>query len=194
MIKEEKLMDICDSHNINYKKLIKINPNILKYGNEIDILYILDFLKTKLNIESKNIEKCPSILYFGVDNIKANYRFLKEKEIREYDVETCLHILSSEPMELRRTYDYVEKEYGLKYLSKYTSILSVNVEKIKNIENEFPKFDKQQLLQAAMSGKSIQEIKNIVEVCRENNIEIPGTAFQTTAEERKSIVEVCRKN
>jgi hypothetical protein len=43
MIKEEKLMEICESHNINYEKLIQVNPNVLKYGNEKDILYVLEF-------------------------------------------------------------------------------------------------------------------------------------------------------
>lgn len=123
MIKEEKLMEICKNHNINYKRLIQSNPNVLVYGNERDILYVLDFLKRELNIESKNIEKCPSILYFEIDNIKANYRFLNEKEIRDYDVETCLHILSTEPIELRKTYEYVENKYGLKFLNSHTSIL-----------------------------------------------------------------------
>ena len=32
--------------------------------------YVLSFLRGELNISSKNIEKCPSILYCGVDNIR----------------------------------------------------------------------------------------------------------------------------
>ena len=109
MITEEKLKQICDEHNINYKKIIQTNPNILEYGDTTDILYVLDFLKQKLNIESKNIEKCPSILCLAIENVKNNYMFLKEKEINENDVETCLHILSTEPIELRKTYEYIEE-------------------------------------------------------------------------------------
>lgn len=100
MIEERKLAEICEKYKMNCEELIKTNPNILIYGNEQDIIYVLNFLKEELNIDGKNIEKCPSILYFGIDNIKHNYKFLKDKEIRNYDVETCLHILSAEPKDL----------------------------------------------------------------------------------------------
>ena len=194
MITEERLKQICEEYNINCEQLIKTNPNILEYGNENDILYVLDFLKKELNIDSKNIEKCPSILSFGIDNIKDNYRFLQEKEINEDDVETCLHILSTEPIELKKTYEYIEKEYGVEYLNKYTSILRTNVERIKDIEDQFTEFNKIQVLQASISRRNIEELENIVEVCRENGIKPEGTVFKRTAEEIEKIVEVCKEN
>ena len=95
MITEEELKQICEKYDIDYKKLITKNSNVLTYAHKDDIYNVLNFLKTEVNIESKNIEKCPSILYLGIDNVKMNYRFLKEKNIRNYDVETCLHILST---------------------------------------------------------------------------------------------------
>ena len=194
MIEERKLAEICEKYKMNCEELIKTNPNILIYGNEQDIIYVLNFLKEELNIDSKNIEKCPSILYFGIDNIKHNYKFLKDKEIRNYDVETCLHILSTEPKDLEATYNYVFKNYGVDYLKQITSILSVKDDRIIDIETNCKELEKMQVLQAAISRRSIEEIKQIVKVCKANGIEPTGTVFLRTAEEIGKIVEVCKAN
>ena len=42
--------------------------------------------------------------------------------------------------------------------------------------------------------KSAGEIKDIVEICKENGIEITGSMFLKSAEEIKDIVEVCKEN
>ncbi|MBO4293272.1 MAG: hypothetical protein J5881_02645, partial [Clostridia bacterium] len=42
--------------------------------------------------------------------------------------------------------------------------------------------------------KSAEEIKKIVEVCKENEIELTGSVFLKTAEEIEKIVEVCKEN
>ena len=42
--------------------------------------------------------------------------------------------------------------------------------------------------------KTADEVKAIVEVCRENSIDLSGTVFMRTADEVKAIVEVCREN
>ena len=194
MIEERKLAEICEKYKMNCEELIKTNPNILIYGNEQDIVYVLNFLKEELNIDSKNIEKCPSILYFSIENIKHNYKFLKDKEIRNYDVETCLHILSTEPKDLEATYNYVFKNYGVDYLKQITSILSVKDDRIIDIETNCKELEKMQVLQAAISRRSIEEIKQIVKVCKANGIEPTGTVFLRTAEEIGKIVEVCKAN
>ena len=194
MIEERKLAEICEKYKMDCEELIKTNPNILIYGNEQDIVYVLNFLKEELNIDSKNIEKCPSILYFAIENIKHNYKFLKDKEIRNYDVETCLHILSTEPRDLEVTYNYILKNYGVDYLSQITSILSVKDDRIIDIETNCKELEKMQVLQAAVSRRSIEEIKQIVEVCKANGIELTGSVFKRTAEEIGKIVEVCNKN
>ena len=46
----------------------------------------------------------------------------------------------------------------------------------------------------SMFLKSAGEIKDIVEICKENGIEITGSVFRRTAEEIKDIVEVCKQN
>ena len=42
--------------------------------------------------------------------------------------------------------------------------------------------------------RTVAEIKEIVEVCKENGIEVTGNVFNRTAVEIKEIVEVCKKN
>ena len=51
MIEERKLAEICEKYKMNCEELIKTNPNILIYGNEQDIVYVLNFLKEELNID-----------------------------------------------------------------------------------------------------------------------------------------------
>lgn len=112
MISENKLQEICDKYQINFEKLVKNNPNILSNGEENNIKYVLEFLKNELKISANNIEKCPSILYKAVDNIELNWQFLKKENITVSNIESCLHILSSEPVELKRTYEYIKKIMG----------------------------------------------------------------------------------
>ena len=138
MINESKLKEICDTYKIDYDKLVNNNENVLKNGEYYSICYVLDFLRDELNIEPRNIEKCPSILYRNIENIKSNYEFLKNEQITKYSVEGCLHILSTEPTELKRTYQYIMQNYGIRYLNARTTILRIPVDRIKNIEIKFP--------------------------------------------------------
>ena len=79
MISESILKQICEEYGINSEILIKNNSKILEYGTVSDIYEVLEFLKGMLDIKGKNIEKCPSILYFAPENIKSNWYFLREK-------------------------------------------------------------------------------------------------------------------
>ena len=183
MISEARLKEICDIYKIDYDKLVDTNENILKYGEYDNICYALDFLRDEVNIEPRNIEKCPSILYRNVENIKINYEFLKKERITKYSVDGCLHILSTEPSELKRTYQYIMNNYGIRYLNARTTILRVPVDRIKEIERKFPEFKKKNVLQAAYSRRTIEEIEKIVKVCKENGIEPTGNVFLKPAEE-----------
>ena len=70
-----------------------------------------------------------------MDAIKENYEFLKSKGIEVHTIETCLHILSTNPNALKETYEYVLKNYGKESIYKLTSILKVPVQRIKEIED-----------------------------------------------------------
>ena len=70
----------------------------------------------------------------NVDVIKENVNFLRTKEIKFSNIETCLHVLSTNPYDLKQTYEYVVENYGIESLNKITSILRVKKSRIKEIE------------------------------------------------------------
>ena len=159
MVNREQFEEICNKYGLDSKKLIKNNENVLEKADYNSICYVLDFLRDTLKVTPNNIEKCPSILYLKIEAIKENYNFLKEKEINMKDVETCLHILSTEPSQLKRTYEYVsdENKYGKRYIEQITTILRVPVERIQEIE-KCPELSKENVLSAAISRKYVDEI------------------------------------
>ena len=192
MINKEDLKEICKEYEIDVETLVQNNANILEYGEVEDIREVLKFLKGELNIDGKNIEKCPSIFYRKPGNVKYNWSFLKAKNIKTENVESCLHILSTESNELQETYDYVVSNYGERYLNKITSILGVSVERIQDLETKLASEERQTILQAAISRASSDECVEIIRACRDNGIEITGTVFFRTGQEIRDIAQVCR--
>ena len=196
MVNREQFEEICNKYGLDSKKLIKNNENVLEKADYNSICYVLDFLRDTLKVTPNNIEKCPSILYLKIEAIKENWKFLNEKKINTRDVETCLHILSTDPEQLNKTYEYVsdENRYGKKYIEQRTSILSVPVERIQETEEKCSELTKENILSAANSRKDVDEIKKIEQVCKDNEIEVTGNVFLRTAAEIKEIVEVCKEN
>ena len=196
MVNREQFEEICNRYGLDSKKLIKNNENVLEKADYNSICYVLDFLRDTLKVTPNNIEKCPSILYLKIEAIKENWKFLNEKKINTRDVETCLHILSTDPEQLKKTYEYVsaENRYGKKYIEQRTSILSVPVERIQETEEKCSELTKENILSAANSRKDVDEIKKIEQVCKDNEIEVTGNVFLRTAAEIKEIVEVCKEN
>ena len=136
MIGEFTLKILCDKYGVSSEKIVNKNNNILTEGKYNEISETLNYLINDLKMDAKNIEKCPSILYRNVNVIKENFKFLKENKLSFSSIETCLHVLSTEPNDLRKIYTYVEENYGKKAIEKTTSILSskkdllIEVEKI----------------------------------------------------------------
>ena len=196
MVNRKQFEEICNKYGLDSKKLIKNNENVLEKTDYNSICYVLDFLRDTLKITPTNIEKCPSILYLKIEAIKENWKFLNEKKINTRDVETCLHILSTDPEQLKKTYEYVsdENRYGKKYIEQITTILRVPVERIQEIEEKCSELTKEIKLSAAKSGKDVDEIKKIEQVCKENGIKITGSVFNRTAVEIKEIAKECQKN
>ena len=196
MVNRIQFEEICNKYGLDSKKLIKNNENVLEKADYNSICYVLDFLRDTLKVSPNNIEKCPSILYLKIEAIKENWNFLNEKKINTRDVATCLHILSTEPEQLKKTYEYVsdENRYGKKYIEQITTILRVPVERIQEIEEKCPELTKENILSAAISRKDIDEIKKIIKICQKNKIEVTGSVFLKSAEEIEKIVEVCQKN
>ena len=135
MIGEYTLLSLCEKYHISSENIINKNNNILTYGEYNEINDTLSFLINEFGVSPKNIEKCPSILYRNVNYIKKNLDFLREKGIGFQNIESCLHVLTSEPNDLKDTYEYVIDNYGLSALNKSTSVLSSNVNIIKDVES-----------------------------------------------------------
>ena len=135
MISEYNFEILCHKYNLSKDKILKNNSSILKQGKFQEIDETLNYLINVLNISVRNIEKCPSILYRNVKQIKENVNFLNSKNLSILNIESCLHILSTESDELKKTYDYVFKNYGLQAIEKITSILSVSVDIISDVES-----------------------------------------------------------
>ena len=196
MVNRKQFEEICNKYGLDSKKLIKNNENVLEKADYNSICYVLDFLRDTLKVTPNNIEKCPSILYLKIEAIKENWKFLNEKKINTRDVETCLHILSTDPEQLKKTYEYVsaENRYGKKYIEQITTILRVSVERIQEIEEKCPELTRENILSAAISRKGVDEIKEIVRVCQKNEVKVTGSVFYRIAAEIKEIVEVCKEN
>lgn len=135
MMREYTLEILCQKYNISIDQLLKKHYGVLTQGEFADIDATLDYLINKLKVSRDSIEKCPSILYSNVGEIRVNFNILTDEHVKFSDIESCLHVLSSEHDQLNTTYNYVKNEYGLKALSNNTSVLSCSVELINKVES-----------------------------------------------------------
>ena len=189
MIEQTDLMKLLESYKIDYKKVM--TDKVLDKGEYFGIKHVLEYLVNELKIYPKNIEKCPSILYLNVNEVRKNYEFLKQQKINISDVETCLHVLSTDNKDLEETYYYVLENYGLMAINRITSILSCNKDRI--IDMEKYGLSKDVTISASISRRTIYEIEEIIKICEKYNIEITGTVFRQSADEIEKIVEICKK-
>ena len=192
MIEVYELESLLKKYGIDASKVVSKNDTILERGEYQDIDRTLNYLINELGINPRNIEKCPSIMYFGVDNIRGNYEFLIKQGVNISSIETALHILNTEPNILKETYYYVLDNYGKEYINRATSILRVPVSRIIAIEKILS--DKSLIISVACSRNSIEEIKKIIMVCKKNSISITSNVFKKTAEEIERIIEICKRN
>ena len=192
MIEYDELSLILERYGIDPKTVINNNANVLIKGEYKDIETTIKYLVEELNISPKNIEKAPSIMYLNVSAIKRNVKYLKKQNITFSNIETCLHVLSTKPEKLEETFNYIKDNYGIEYINRTTTILSVNIERIKEIEKL--NLDKKIVISAACSNLKVNEISKAIKVCKENNIEITGTVFRQPAEEIERIIKVCKEN
>ena len=194
MIGVDLLKLLLEGYGIDPNKVIKNNENVLVKGNYGEIESVIKYLIGELKISPKNIEKAPSILYFNVSAIRKNVEFLQKQHLylSFSNVETCLHVLNTDPFQLEETYNYVKDNYGVKFINRITSVLRFDVERIKKIE--MLGLYKDATLSATISRLSIDDIVADVQICRENNVNPKGTVFSKTADEIKDIVKFCREN
>ena len=192
MIEAYTLESLLKKYGIDTTKVINKNNNILEYGEYQDIDKTLNYLVKELHISARNIEKCPSIMYKAVNNIKENYEFLITTKINTGNIETTLHILNTNPKNLKETYNYVLNNYGIEYINRTTSILRTSIDRIKQLEEIFN--DKSLVISAAISRNSMDEIKRIIKVCNKNNIPITSSVFLKTSEEIEKSIDYIKEN
>lgn len=167
MIGEYTLSQLCKKYNINFENLVNKNNNILTLGEYQEIDATLDYLTNTLHIAPSNIEKCPSILYRNVNSIKENVAFMQDRGIYFENIESCLHVLSTDPKQMKETYKYVCDNYGKDVLNRITSILATSVDVIQGVENLNIPFSNKEgnlsIAQAIEFGfQSLEEVKQII--------------------------------
>ena len=192
MIEIYELKSLLKKYGIDASKVVSKNDTILERGEYQDIDRTLNYLVNELGINPRNIEKCPSVMYHAVDNIRGNYEFLIKQGVNISSIETALHILNTEPNILKETYYYVLDNYGKEYINRFTTILRTSVNRIKVIEKLLS--DKTLIISVACFKKNIDEIERIIAVCQKNNIPVTSSVFYKTADEIEQIIDVCKKN
>ena len=193
MNNDDKLIEVIDKYGLKFtKERLEYILDNAKY-KEVD--YILNYLINDLHISPRSIEKCPSILYRKVSAVKENYEFLKRKNLFNYNVETCLHILATNHEDLEDTYDYVATSFGEDVINKNTTILRMPKQRIEDISMYFSSYlDDQTLIGACITNRTIMDIAKIIHICRKYEVKITSTVFKQTPEEVENLIKYCKNN
>ena len=195
MIGVLELEFLLKKYGVDSSVIVNNNGNVLEYGEYLEIKKVLDYLILEVGLNSKKIEKCPSVLYYNVNAVRRNYEFLTSSEISISSINNCLHVLSTDPNELEECYDYVLSKYGVDILNKQTSILKWPLAKIKRYETLFGDvLEPSALLSAIFYQKEEDEVFRIINVCKKYNFKIEGNVFKGTPVDIDNIIKICRDN
>ena len=210
MISKHGLEALLDKYGIRSQSILDFKRGrILAFGDYEQIDYALNYLIVDLSLKPRRIEKCPSVLYFGVNNLKENYEFLCSKGFNVLKLNDCLHVLSCEPEVLKDTYDYVSRWYGDDLVHYMTSVLSVPVSVINRIEEvSAGRLSKKGMLSIAATKTAaaenlkrefvgdVTDIGRIIDICSEYGIPYRdgGSVFERTSNEIKSIILTCEEH
>lgn len=209
MISQCKLSELLKSYDINPKKILSYKwDKIISHGEYHKIKSVLDYLVDELGIKPSRIEKSPSVLYYGFDHIRENYRFLEEHGFRTLKLNHCVHILACNPEKLSEIYQYIYENYGSNLLHSISSILSAPVSLVKQVESiSDGRLTKRGVLSSIVNHilnrgnfendftNDVKEIGKIIETCEELGINYQdgGVVFCRTANEIRELVSVCRE-
>lgn len=107
MIEEARFKKLLDEYNIDYENL-KRKSYLMRYQElekiEKTLFYLIEIKKVNI----KSIEKYPSVLSINFDVLKENYEFLEQENDAILRIKTCLHILGTDPTNLKKTYFYIK--------------------------------------------------------------------------------------
>ena len=193
MIDELDLKKLLDKYNLKITK--KRREYLKNNANYEELSQILSFVVDKLNIPINIIKRHPSILYSTIENVKDNYNLLKENGVIVFNLELYINILASSNKELLNTYKYIKDNYNEDIIRNSPKILTTNSQRIINIDYTFKNIlDSESILAAASTKFTIEEIKDIINVCKRLNINIDKIVFNQSANEIEKIYEICRNN
>ena len=174
MINEYSLIELLKKYDVNPENIKGYKMDrLITYSEYEEVEKVLKYLRNTLNIKPSRIEKCPSILYFGCENIIDNYNFLESNGFNVLKLNDCLHILNCNNELLEETYEYVVKKYGEKLLLKNPSILSVPVLVIRRVED---------VSQGRLSKKGILSVAAYINYENEINL---------STNELREILDIC---
>ena len=95
--------------------------------------------------------------------VEENYNFLSGTPLYQTNIDSCLHVLSCKPENLKTTYSYVLGNYGLDYININTSILRVTVSRIQDVESIMSgNFSKRDILNVATTSVGFDTLKEKV--------------------------------
>ena len=208
MIGQYSLFELLSKYGINHNNIIGYKKDILMDKAEYNTIeYVLSFLRNELGISSKNIEKCPSILYCGVDNIRDNYYFLEKVGFNVLRINNCLHVLGTDSDQLRETYEYVSLKYGTDMIHDLPSILRLPVSRIKQVEEVCEdKVSPYGILSICVNAtligeedekskfvRSRDELRDAILVCEKYGIKYQdgGMLFRNLASDIEEVAKVC---
>ena len=210
MISKHGLEDLLKKYDVNAQSILDFKRGrILAFGDYEKIDYALNYLIIDLELRPRRIEKCPSVLYFGVNHLKENYDFLCSKGFNVLKLNDCLHVLSCEPEVLKDTYDYVSRWYGDDLVHYMTSVLSVPVSVINRIEEVCGgRLSKKGILSIAGTKTAaaenlkrefvgnVSDISKVIDLCIEYGIPYKdgGSVFDRTSSELKAIILTCEEH
>ena len=209
MINEQDLVALLWKYDINPDKMGIKFDRLIEMGNPSDIEYMLSYLRHDLGVPPRRIEKCPSILYCGLDNIEDNYKFLVENNFDVLRGSDCLHILSTDHEQLIETFNYVVSNYGFDYLYDIPSILRLPVSRIEEVEiASNGNLSKYGILSVCVNAtamndkdernsynKKIDELRSVIDTCNRYGIKYKdgGMIFRKSSDEIVEIINTCRK-
>lgn len=188
----ETLQEILEAYNIDTKILYYFKEDLDSLSVK-NIDKILSFLINN-NVSSKTIENCPSILSGEFNDIKINYEYLKKEGFNISKINNCIHILIENPESIKNTLKYLREHYDDALINKKLSILSKDINDIKEIEKSLKKYDNYDDLLLSIIIDSNENINydQIFKICNIYNVKVNSKIFKHSFDNLKEKLELSK--
>jgi hypothetical protein len=188
---DEDLRKVLKDYNLTFSK--RIREDLKEKTDYKEVVEILSILR-RLNIPSNIVEKYSNILYTSSENIRSNYKLLKDNGLYNYTPEELIKILICDNEIVKTNFLHISQKYGRDEINKNILVLQVPAQRIKTIEKYSQLLVPEVLLSAIVSNRSESEIYDIVLTCLRANSKVTPTAFRRTPAEVKSLIKISKDN